>query len=91
MLLSPYFDKPVSIRYQQRSLITAESIFAEVQKVVQSHDNFVIDEGLWLHVFLCIPPAGTGKTKRGTDEDDHDIKKRSCKKICTDLGDFFVE
>ena len=32
VLLSPYFDKPVSIRYQPSRLITPETLFAEVQK-----------------------------------------------------------
>ena len=88
VLLSPYFDKPVSVRYQESQLITAEAMFAEVQKVVQSHDNFVIDQGLRLHVFLCIPPAGTGKHKRGCKYADVDLRKRSCKQVYMDSTDY---
>ena len=92
VILSQYFDKPVPLRYQPRSLVTPELIFAELQKVIQSKDNFRLDGGLRAHVLLCNPPSGTGKkTKKGIKRKisgEGEFRKRSLKEICKDNEDY---
>ena len=68
-------------------MITPETVFTEIQKVIQSHDNFILDDGLKVHVLICDPLSGTGP-KRKYSEPDKDFAKRSCKQICDSIDDY---
>ena len=88
VILSQYFDKPVSLRYQPKAQVTPEMIFAELQKVIQSKDTFKLDGGLKIHVLLCDPPSGTGKGVKRSLNDGVEFRKRSLKEICKHNEDY---
>ncbi len=85
LLLSPSFKYPVSVRFQPVENITAEVIFAYLENVLSSNDVFLLNNDLRIHILICDPPAGSGKTKR---EEDCELQKRSCKKVCFSSNDY---
>ena len=86
VMLSPYFDPPVSVRYQPRSQITPEVIFSHLENILPSNREFVLDDTLRIHVLITEIPGGTGNT---TDEHSPSVpKKRSCTNCCSGENDF---
>ena len=88
VIISQYFDKPVSVRMQEIKQITPTVIFSELEKVIQSKKEFVLDEHVRIHLLTCTPPAGSGKRSGSHLDSDDVFSKRSCKEVCKDKKDY---
>ncbi len=88
VVMSPYLEQPITIKYQEYYKITPELVVVELEKVTRSRTLFKLDETLRLHVITCKLRNGGGKIKYKCAE-NLVFNKRSIKKVCKGMKDTF--
>ena len=84
VLNSDDLDTPISLRFQQKNLITPEAIFTAIRNVVQSRRLFVIDDDLRINMIYTTLPEGRGPKKNGLRTKD----SRSIIQVCNGETDY---
>ena len=86
---SSQLDRPISLPFLPRDRLTPERFLAAVERVVQSNDQFTLDDSLNVNVVHVEMPQGAGNGKR------RDVVNLDCKivrdKIVRDTRDKVVK
>ena len=78
VLKSPHLKNPISLPFMERSRLTPERVLTEVEKVIQSNEDFRLDESVeidFLHVNM--PHGGVG-TKRAIINLEKHLDRKHC-------------
>ena len=70
VLRSEQLDKPISLPFMPLSRLTPERVFSQIERVVQSHQDFRLNESVIVDIVHVEMPNGSGKRKR----DDIDLE-----------------
>ncbi len=82
VLRSEQLDKPISLPFMPISRLTPERVFSQIERVVQSHQDFRLDESVIVDIVHVEMPQGTGKRKRDNiDLESYLESKRSVVRI----------
>ena len=82
VLRSEQLDKPISLPFMPTSRLTPERVFSQIERVVQSHQEFRLDESVIVDIVHVEMPQGSGKRKRDTiDLESYLESKRSIIRI----------
>ena len=58
---SPSLDYPIVIPFVRTPELTVDRFMAEIESVLQSNEDFMIDESLLFEIILEMPIGGVGK------------------------------
>ncbi len=64
VLRTEQLDKPISLPFMPISRLTPERVFSQIERVVQSHQDFRLDESVIVDIVHVEMPQGRGKRKR---------------------------
>ena len=64
VLRTEQLDKPISLPFMPVSRLTPERVFSQIERVVQSHQEFRLDESVIVDIVHVEMPQGKGKRKR---------------------------
>ena len=64
ILNSHQLDKPISLPFLQRDRLTPERFLAAVERVVQSNEQFTLDDSVNVNVVHVEMPQGSGRKRR---------------------------
>ncbi len=82
VLRSEQLDKPISLPFMPISRLTPERVFSQIERVVQSHQDFRLDESVIVDIVHVEMPQGSGKRKRDNiDLESYLESKRSVVRI----------
>ena len=82
VLRSEQLDNPISLPFMPVSRLTPERVFSQIERVVQSHKDFRLDESVIVDIVHLEMPQGSGKRKRDTiDLESYLESKRSVVRI----------
>ncbi len=82
VLRSEQLDNPISLPFMSVSRLTPERVFSQIEHVVQSHQDFRLDESVIVDIVHVEMPRGSGKRKRDTiDLESYLVSKRSIVRI----------
>ncbi len=82
VLRSEQLDKPISLPFMSVSRLTPERVFSQIERVVQSHQDFRLDESVIVDIVHVEMPQGSGKRKRDNiDLESYLVSKRSIVRI----------
>ncbi len=73
----PSLDYPIIIPFGQIQNLTADTILSEIERVIQSNEDFILDEGLKLEItHVDMPEGGAGKRCKYVNTDQFLVDKR---------------
>ena len=75
---SPQLDRPISLPFLPRDSLTPERFLAAVEKVVQSNDQFTLDDSLNVNVIHVEMPQGSGRKRRDVINLEVYLTKKDC-------------
>ena len=75
---SPELDYPIELPFRRRVDLIAESFLAEVQRVLQSYEQFTLDNGLEIDVIHVKMPKGSGRIKVNYVDLEKYLKEKKC-------------
>ena len=82
VLRSDQLDKPISLPFMPLSRLTPERVFSQIERVVQSHQDFRLNESVIVDIVHIEMPKGSGKRKRDNiDLESYLESKRSIVRI----------
>ena len=82
---SPSLDYPIVIPFMQIPHLTVDRLMAEIERVLQSNEDFVINSGLIIEVTLVdMPSGGVGRRYKFVNIDKFLMKKRCIIRIQND-------
>ena len=82
VLRTEQLDKPISLPFMPVSKLTPERLYSQVERVVQSHQEFRLDQSVIVDIVHVEMPEGKGKRKRDTiDLESYLESKRSVIRI----------
>ncbi len=82
VLRTEQLDKPISLPFMPVSRLTPERAFSQIERVVQSHQEFRLDESVIVDIVHVEMPQGSGKRKRDNiDLESYLESKRSVVRI----------
>ena len=61
---NPELDFPIVVEIMQRSSLTVEIILSEIERVLQSYQQFVVDEAFHIDIIHVQNPYGKGHSKK---------------------------
>ncbi len=64
VLRTEQLDKPISLPFMPIPRLTPERVFSQIERVVQSHQDFRLDESVIVDIVHVEMPQGRGKHKR---------------------------
>ena len=70
VLRTEQLDKPISLPFMPLLRLTPERVFSQIERVVQSHQDFRLNESVIVDIVHVEMPNGSGKRKR----DDIDLE-----------------
>jgi hypothetical protein len=77
ILKSHQLDRPISLPFLQRDRLTPQRFLAAVERVVQSNDQFTLDESVSVNVVhVEMPQGGTGRKRDVVNLESYLTKKR---------------
>lgn len=81
----PELDFPISLPFVKSKDLTAERLLAEIERLLQSYEQFVLDETLEIElVHVSLPDGGVGRSGNFVDLDRLIKEKRSLIRIQND-------
>ena len=82
ILNSHQLDKPISLPFLQRDRLTPERFLAAVERVVQSNEQFTLDDSVNVNVVhVEMPHGGTGRKRNIVNLESYLTKKRGIVQI----------
>ena len=86
ILNSHQLDRSISLPFLQRDRLTPESFLAAVERVVQSNDQFTLNDSVNVNVVhVEMPQGGTGRKRDVANLESYLTKKRGIVKIKTKM------
>ena len=77
----PELDFPIALPFVKSKDLTAERLLTEIERVLQSYEEFVLDETLEIElVHLSLPDGGFGPSGNFVDLERHIKEKKKFKK-----------
>ncbi|CAC5385638.1 unnamed protein product [Mytilus coruscus] len=74
----PEFDFPITIPFIKVSQLSVDTLLHEIERVLQSHEQFVLDESLEIEMtHVELPSGGTGRKCKFVDLDRF-LKEKKC-------------
>ena len=58
---NPEFDYPIELPFKRKKLLNADSVLYEIERVLQSYQEFRLDSGLELDIIHVKMPSGRGR------------------------------
>ena len=81
-LQCPELDFPIAHPFVKSKDLTAERLLTEIERVLQSYEEFVLDETLEIElVHVSLPDGGVGRSGNFVDLERHIKEKRSLIRI----------
>ena len=74
----PQLDRPISLPFLPRDSLTPERVLAAVEKVVQSNDQFTLDDSFNVNVIHVEMPQGSGRKRRDVINLEAYLTKKDC-------------
>ena len=86
IIRSPHLDKPASVGMTYHTNLTAEKILAEIERILNSRDEFLLDGNLFVNFIFCRIPAGRGRSyaQKSLKLEQMLSEKKSLINICND-------
>ncbi len=82
VLRTEQLDTPISLPFMPVSKLTPERVYSQIERVVQSHQEFRLNESVVVDIVHVEMPRGSGKRKRDTIDLESYLKsKRSVVRI----------
>ena len=82
ILRSEQLETPISLPFMPVERLTAERVYSELERVIQSNQEFRLNDTVTIDLNHVIAPAGSGRKKRTTfDIDDYLDEKKSVVRI----------
>ena len=82
VLRTEQLDKPISLPFMPVSRLTPERLYSQIERVVQSHQEFRLDQSVIVDIVHVEMPQGKGKRKRDNiDLESYLESKRSVVRI----------
>ena len=78
ILNSHQLDKPISLPFLQRERLTPERFLAAVERVVQSNEQFTLDDSVNVNVVHVEMPKGSGRKRRDYVNLESYLRKKDC-------------
>jgi hypothetical protein len=78
ILNSDQLDKSISLPFLQRDRLTLERFLAAVERVVQSNDQFILDDSVSVNVVHVEMPQGVGRKRRDVVNLESFLRKKDC-------------
>ena len=78
ILNSHQLDKSISLPFLQRDRLTPERFLAAVERVVQSNDQFTLDDSVSVNVVHVEMPQGAGRKRRDVVNLESFLRKKDC-------------
>ena len=75
---SPTLDFPIVVPFLRLQEVTVDRFLSEVERVLQSNEDFMIDEGLEIDITRVDMPSGSGRKKRIFANMDRFLKEKKC-------------
>ena len=75
---NPEFDYPIELPFKQKRLLNADSILYEIERVLQSYQEFKLDSGLKLDIIHVSMPAGRGRYKMNYVNVERALREKHC-------------
>lgn len=60
----PELDYPISLPFMRVAQLSADRLLSEIERVLQSYDEFVVDQSLEIEVIHVKLPSGKGNKKK---------------------------
>ena len=77
ILNSHQLDKPISLPFLQHERLTPEHFLAAVERVVQSNEQFTLDDSVNVNVVHVEMPKGSGRKCRDVVNLESYLKKKT--------------
>lgn len=74
----PELDYPISLPFKKLSELSAELLLTEIQRVLQSNENFVIDKSLEIEVMHVRLPSGSGHKRKPYVDLERTMQEKRC-------------
>ena len=82
ILRSEQLETPISLPFMPVERLTAERVYSELERVIQSNQEFRLNDTVTIDLNHVVAPAGSGRKKRTTfDIDDYLDEKTSVVRI----------
>jgi hypothetical protein len=82
VLHSPQLEKPISLPVKALSPLTTERVFAQIERVIQSHHEFRLNESVKVNlVHVKMPNGATGSKRSEINLEKHLMNKRAIVRI----------
>jgi hypothetical protein len=78
ILNSHQLDKSISLPFLQRDRLTPERFLEAVERVVQSNDQFTLDDSVSVNVVHVEMPQGAGRKRRDVVNLESFLRKKDC-------------
>ena len=66
ILITDQLDYPVSLPFMRNDELTVEKLLAQVQRVLQSHETFTLNDTVFIHFqHVSMPKPGGGRLRKG--------------------------
>ncbi|XP_078699560.1 uncharacterized protein LOC144926542 [Branchiostoma floridae x Branchiostoma belcheri] len=75
---SEHLDRVISTKFMRRDLLTAEFLLSHIERILQSHEHFVLDESFLIQIItINLPSKGAGRNPFFNSAKEFGLKKRS--------------
>ena len=82
ILRSDQLETPISLPFMPAERLTAERVYSELERVIQSNQEFRLNDTVTIDINHVLAPVGSGRKKRTTfDIDDYLHEKKSVVRI----------
>ena len=76
VLRSEQLDTPISVPFLPVERLTTERIFSQIERVIQSNQDFRLNDTVTINIIHVVAPEGSGKSKRTTLNIREYLKKK---------------
>ena len=88
ILRSDQLETPISLPFMPVERLTAERVYSELERVIQSNQEFRLNDTVTIDINHVLAPVGSGRKKRTTfDIDDYLHEKKSVVRIKNNKDD----
>jgi len=74
----PELDYPISLPFMRLSQMTADRLLSEIERVLQSYEEFVIDQSLEIELVHVRLPSGSGRKRKCYVDLERTIDEKRC-------------
>lgn len=78
VLHTPQLQYPIALPFMRRDQLTANRFLSRVEQVLQSHENFRLNESVQVNFFHVSMPHGSGKGRRKIINLEQYLENKRC-------------